>query len=70
MDDLDALEREARDDDPIVHLTHAVDFDGWLRIDAAERSAGADRGRERTKLVECEEMLMHAKQEQMMEAGR
>lgn len=70
VDDLDALEREARDDDPIAHLTHAVDFDGWLRIDAAERSAGADRGRERTKLVEREEMLMHAKQEQMMEAGR
>jgi ferredoxin--NADP+ reductase len=70
IDDLDAIEREARDDDPIAHLAHAVDLDGWLRIDAAERGAGAERGRERTKLVERAEMLAHAKQEQMMEAGR
>lgn len=70
VDDLDAIEREARDDDPTAHLAHAVDLDGWLRIDAAERGAGAERGRERTKLVERAEMLAHAKQEQMMEAGR
>jgi ferredoxin--NADP+ reductase len=70
VDDLDGIEREARDDDPIAHLAHAVDLDGWLRIDAAERGAGAERGRERTKLVERAEMLAHAKQEQMMEAGR
>ncbi len=70
VDDLGSVELEARDDDPIAHLSHAVDLDGWLRIDAAERGAGAARGRERTKLVEREEMLTHAKQEQMMEAGR
>lgn len=70
VDDLDGVEREARDDDPIAHLAHAVDLAGWLRIDAAERGAGAERGRERTKLVERAEMLAHAKQEQMMEAGR
>ncbi|KKX99350.1 pyridine nucleotide-disulfide oxidoreductase [Microbacterium sp. Ag1] len=70
VDDLGSVELEARDDDPIAHLSHAVDLDGWLRIDAAERGAGAARGRERTKIVEREEMLTHAKQEQMMEAGR
>lgn len=70
VDDLGSVEPEARDDDPIAHLPHAVDLDGWLRIDAAERGAGAARGRERTKIVEREEMLTHAKQEQMMEAGR
>lgn len=70
VDDLDAIEREARDIDPIAHLSQAVDLDGWLRIDAAERGAGAERGRERTKLVERDEMLAHAKQQQMMEAGR
>ena len=70
VDDLGSVEPEVRDDDPIAHLAHAVDLDGWLRIDAAERAAGADRGRERTKIVEREEMLTHAKQEQMMEAGR
>jgi ferredoxin--NADP+ reductase len=70
VDDLGSVELKARDDDPIAHLSHAVDLDGWLRIDAAERGAGAARGRERTKIVEREEMLTHAKQEQMMEAGR
>ena len=70
VDDLAPVEREARDDDPVAHLSHAIDLDGWLRIDAAERGAGAARGRERTKIVEREEMLTHAKQEQMMEAGR
>ena len=70
VDDLVAVESTARDDDPIAHLAHAVDLDGWLRIDAAERDAGAERGRERTKMVERAEMLAHAKNEQMMEAGR
>lgn len=46
--------------DPIAALTAAVDFAGWLRIDEAERRAGAERGRERTKLVAREEMLEHA----------
>lgn len=70
VEDLDAGESTARDDDPIAHLTGAVDFDGWLRIDAAERNAGAERGRERTKLVERAEMLAHATQEQMTEIAR
>ena len=70
VDDLAAVEVAARDDDPIGHLAHAVDLDGWLRIDAAERDAGAARGRERTKIVERAEMLAHATKEQMMEAGR
>ncbi|KJL25428.1 NADPH-ferredoxin reductase FprA [Microbacterium oxydans] len=70
VDDLASVEREARDADPVAHLSHAVDLDGWLRIDAAERDAGAARGRERTKIVERQEMVAHAKQEQMMEVGR
>lgn len=70
VDDLTGVERIVRDDDPIAHLGHAVDLDGWLRIDAAERDAGAQRGRERTKIVEREEMLMHAKHAQMTETAR
>ncbi|MFK3676947.1 FAD-dependent oxidoreductase [Microbacterium sp. NPDC090218] len=70
VDDLAVAEQVARADDPIAHLGHAVDLDGWLRIDTAERAAGAERGRERTKIVDRAEMLAHAKQEQMTEAGR
>ncbi|WP_337002353.1 MULTISPECIES: FAD-dependent oxidoreductase [unclassified Microbacterium] len=70
VEDLAAVESAVRDDDPIAHLADAVDLDGWLRIDAAERDAGTARGRERTKIVERAEMLAHATKEQMMEAGR
>ena len=70
VEDLEAGESTVREGDPIAHLTAAVDFDGWLRIDAAERNAGADRGRERTKLVERAEMLAHATHEQMTEIAR
>lgn len=70
VDDLAAADSTAREGDPIAHLTAAVDFGGWLRIDAAERNAGADRGRERTKLVERAEMLAHATHEQMTEISR
>lgn len=70
VDDLAAVERVARDEDPTARLTHAVDLDGWLRIDAAERGSGAERGRERTKIVDRAEMLAHAMQEQMTEAAR
>ncbi|NLU83741.1 FAD-dependent oxidoreductase [Rhodococcus sp. HNM0569] len=35
----------------------ALDFAAWERIDAAERSAGADTGRPRRKLVSIAEML-------------
>jgi ferredoxin--NADP+ reductase len=37
-----------------------VDWEGWLRIDEAERRAGAVRGRERTKLVDRAAMRAHA----------
>lgn len=45
-------------------LSGTVDWDGWLRIDAAERELGAARGRERTKIVERSEMLDHAHQKE------
>lgn len=52
------------DTDPVsaLHsrLNDAVGWNGWLRIDAAERQAGATQGRERTKLVDRSEMLEHA----------
>lgn len=62
LDDLgDLAEGPAeRAADPFDALAGAVDFAGWLRIDDAERRAGAERGRERTKLVAREEMLGHA----------
>ena len=62
VDDLeDAAERPAEQAaDPVAALTAAVDFAGWLRIDDAERRAGAERGRERAKLVDRDEMLGHA----------
>ncbi|MDQ0643930.1 flavin reductase [Microbacterium murale] len=60
VDDLAASGRIGDERDPLVHLTHAVDWTGWLRIDAAERSAGAQRGRERTKLVDRGEMTATA----------
>jgi hypothetical protein len=34
-----------------------VDCEGWRRIDAAERAAGAAVGKPREKLVDLEEML-------------
>lgn len=43
-------------------LSHSVCWDGWLRIDAAERALGAERGRERTKIVNREELLEHARE--------
>ncbi len=70
VDDLADAEPIAPEGDPLAHVDHAVDLDGWLRIDAAERGAGAERGRERTKLVDRAEMLAHAKLEQMTEAVR
>lgn len=70
VDDLADAEPIAPEVDPLTYVDHAVDLDGWLRIDAAERGAGAERGRERTKLVDRAEMLAHAKQAQMTEAVR
>lgn len=45
-------------------LADAVGWDGWLRIDAAERSLGATRGRERTKIVHRDELLDHAREKE------
>lgn len=36
---------------------HAVDWEGWLRIDAAERAAGEAAGKSREKLSEVEAMI-------------
>lgn len=70
VDDLATIERTSGGDDPIAHLAHAVDLDAWLRIDAAEREAGAIRGRERTKIVDRDEMLAHARSGQLTEVAR
>ncbi|MGM0931090.1 MAG: FAD-dependent oxidoreductase [Actinomycetota bacterium] len=44
-----------------AQLTRAVGWDAWLRIDAAERHLGTQRGRERTKIVDRDQMLEHAR---------
>jgi ferredoxin--NADP+ reductase len=62
--------------DPLPEPTHAsddavpallrdrdvrwVDFDGWLRLDAAETELGAPSGRPRVKVVSVDEMLRRA----------
>jgi ferredoxin--NADP+ reductase len=43
-----------------ARLGRAVDWQGWLRIDAAERALGAEKGRERTKIVDRAQLLDHA----------
>ena len=35
-------------------------WEGWHRLDAAERAAGEPHGRERIKIVEWDEMVKHA----------
>ena len=60
VDDLASAPAVEREDDPLAHLATAVDLDAWLRIDGAERNAGAERGRERTKIVDRRTMLDHA----------
>jgi ferredoxin--NADP+ reductase len=56
--------------DPLAHLGAAVDREGWLRIDEAERRAGTARGRERTKIVDRRTMLGHAHLESVKETVR
>jgi ferredoxin--NADP+ reductase len=34
-----------------------VDWDGWLRIDAAERALGVKHGRDRIKIKERDELV-------------
>ncbi|MFF8816873.1 FAD-dependent oxidoreductase [Leucobacter sp. NPDC015123] len=46
----------------VARLTDAVGWDGWLRIDEAEKRLGAERGRERTKIVNRDELLNHARE--------
>ena len=62
--DLEATDRaggSGRDPEHLVaRLQALVDWDGWLRIDAAERAIGEARGRERTKIVDRAELLRHA----------
>ncbi|GAA1324459.1 FAD-dependent oxidoreductase [Leucobacter albus] len=43
-------------------LGDKVGWEGWLRIDEAERNLGAERGRERTKIVDRDELLTHARE--------
>ena len=49
----------------ITYLTdHDVDYTtwaGWHRLDNAERELGAPEGRERKKIVEWEDMVVHAR---------
>lgn len=45
----------------VARLTDAVGWDGWLRIDEAEKRLGAERGRERTKIVTREALMNHAR---------
>jgi len=40
-----------------------VDYQGWQRIDKAERASGAAAGRPRTKLISIESMLAAARSE-------
>ncbi len=35
-------------------------WEGWHRLDAAERALGEAEGRERKKIVEWEDMVRHA----------
>ncbi|QDZ41873.1 pyridine nucleotide-disulfide oxidoreductase [Corynebacterium sp. sy039] len=55
-----------RDDNAILELLKergitTTNWDGWYKLDAAERALGEAEGRERKKIVEWEEMLTHAK---------
>ncbi|WP_217178724.1 FAD-dependent oxidoreductase [Streptomyces sp. AC495_CC817] len=70
VDDLASTAPVAGGADPLAGLGAAVDWNGWLRIDEAERRAGAARGRERTKIVSREEMLGHAHVPTMTESIR
>ncbi|WP_219719865.1 FAD-dependent oxidoreductase [Microbacterium sp. UMB0228] len=60
VEDLAATPSARIDRDPPLDLPDVVDWEGWLRIDEAERRAGAVRGRERTKLVDRAAMRAHA----------
>ena len=44
-------------------------WDGWHRLDAAERAAGEAEGRERKKFVEWEDMVAHSRDRTGVPAG-
>ena len=44
-------------------------WDGWHRLDAAERAAGEAEGRERKKFVEWEDMVAHSRDHTGVPAG-
>jgi ferredoxin--NADP+ reductase len=65
LDDLQAG-RLARPDDPdpdaITELVEDhIDYEGWLRIDAAERAAGEPQQRPRVKLCSTDELIAAAR---------
>ena len=54
-----------RDPEAIINLLESRDvaittWEGWGRLDAAERAAGEEFERERVKIVEWEDMIRHA----------
>ncbi|GAB3837513.1 FAD-dependent oxidoreductase [Kribbella italica] len=60
---LDQIGRYTRQTEPVdierivdAHCQHHIDWDGWLRIDAAEQQLGADRGRHRIKIISRKEL--------------
>ncbi|WP_273369185.1 FAD-dependent oxidoreductase [Corynebacterium massiliense] len=58
-------EAAQRDPEAIVKLLEdrgisVTTWEGWGRLDAAERAAGEEVGRERIKIVEWDEMVKHA----------
>ncbi|MGX1934573.1 FAD-dependent oxidoreductase [Microbacterium resistens] len=59
--DLERRPLDGPDRDPLPPLREAagvtaVDWDGWLRVDAHERALGAERGRERIKVADRGEL--------------
>ena len=56
---------DKRDPEAIVNLLESrgvalTTWEGWGRLDAAERAAGEEFERERVKIVEWEDMVRHA----------
>lgn len=56
---------DKRDPEAIINLLESRDvaittWEGWGRLDAAERAAGEEFERERVKIVEWEDMIRHA----------
>lgn len=61
-DDFSARTQRGEDQDPLPALladveTSHIGWDGWLRVDAHERALGTDRGRQRIKVFEREQLI-------------